>query len=152
MGNLTDDRFLLVTLQKERYGIELLKVKEVIAPSDTTPIPFSPKHFKGLLNLRGELIPIVDLRLKMNLQTKGQSQEEAVVIIDLDSTVVGVIVDSVDSVETIIESQLSQAPEMEKSINLDFVKCVAKKKDELILILNLDNLLDSERKIIKQAA
>lgn len=148
----TDDRYLLVTLQNEHYGIELLKVKEVIAPSETTPIPFSPKHFKGLLNLRGELIPVIDLRMKMNLQSKVDTAEKAIVIIDLKNVIAGVIVDSVDSVETFTQEQLSSPPEMEKAVNVDFVKFVAKKKEDLVLILDLENLLEAEKKIIKQAA
>lgn len=149
---INDNRFLAVSLQNEKYAIELLKVQEVIAPTTSTPLPFSPKHFIGLLNLRGQLIPVIDLRVKLNLQTKKESSEKAIVILNLLNSVVGIVVDSVDSVETFQESQLSETPETERTVSMDFVKNVATKQKELVLILDLEKLINTDEKLIRKAA
>lgn len=148
----TDNRFLAVSLQTEKYAIELLKVQEVIAPTVSTPLPFSPKHFVGLLNLRGQLIPVIDLRVKLNMQTKKESSEKAIVILNLQNAVVGIVVDSVDSVETFQDEQLSEAPETDRNVSMDFVKNVAKKQKELVLILDLEKLIKTDEKLIRKTA
>lgn len=139
-----DRRYLSVTLQNESYAIPLLQVKEVLAPTETTPIPNSPKSFIGLLNLRGVLIPIVDLRVKLNLNSHFESGEKAIVILNLGSISAGVIVDSVDCVESFEEADLSTAPDMDKNDSADYVKSIARKKEKLILILNIEKLLNLE--------
>lgn len=152
--NFTEDgRYLSVTLQSECYAIPLLQVKEVLAPTETRQVPFSSKHFVGIMNLRGNLIPIIDLKIKLNIQNKIESEEKAVVILELSNGSVGIIVDSVDCVETFTESELSEAPSATASNQAEYIKNVAKKKNNLVLILDIEKLLNPEiNKLNKQAA
>lgn len=148
-----DGRYLTVTLQSENYAIPLLQVREVLAPTETRQVPFSSKHFVGIMNLRGNLIPIIDLKIKLNIQNKIESEERAVVILELGHGLVGIIVDSVDCVETFNESDLSEAPNATASNHAEYIKNIAKKKNNLVLILDIEKLLNPEiNKTTKQAA
>src|SRR5258708_2612365 len=113
-------RYLSFSLGKEEYAIPLLKVKEVIAVPDTTPVPFTPAHFLGMMNLRGQVISVVDLRLKLGMKKVDRTEETAVIIIDLDPIFLGIVVDSVNKVLNLTEGEISNPPELLDKKNGDY--------------------------------
>ncbi len=134
-------RFLSFFLASEQYAIPLLSVKEVIAMPEVTPIPNSPSHFLGIMNLRGQVISVIDLRSKFGI--KGDTtQETAVVICDLGTVSLGVVVSKVDSVLSLTPKDIHPKPDTPKSKNADSIFGVAKKGDQLILLIEIDKALE----------
>ena len=137
----TDLRFLAFALCNEEYAVPLLKVREVIALGDITPVPHTPAHFKGIMNFRGLVISVIDLRVKFKMQKAEIGPETAIVILDLSPLCLGVVVDSVDSVLALTEEQISPSPDIESSVNNEYITGVARVDKKLILILDIEKTL-----------
>jgi purine-binding chemotaxis protein CheW len=143
-SNDSQTRLLSFSLGQEKYAIPLLRVKEVIAIPDVTPVPYSPAHFMGIMNLRGQVISVIDLRTKLGMKKSDHLQESAVIIVDLDPVYIGITVDSVDSVLNISENEMSAPPEMETKKKSDYITSVVQKDQKLILVLDIGKTLDVE--------
>lgn len=141
--NNETSRFLIFSLNGEEYAVPLLKVKEVIALTDITPVPYSPPHFKGIMNLRGQVISVVDLRLKLKMSKAESSSETAIIIVDLGFLSLGVIVDSVESVLAVGHSDIQPPPEV-GGANTNYIKGVTRKDKKLILLLDIESVLSVE--------
>ena len=105
------DRYLEFNLAEAKFAIPLLSVKEVVAVPKTTKIPFSPDYFLGVMNLRGQVLSIIDLKTRMEMTEEAESAETAVIIIDLGYTHLGVVVDSINRVIALENEDFSPAPE-----------------------------------------
>lgn len=136
------DRFIEFSLGEEDYAIPLLMVKEVISIPDTTPIPKAPKHFIGLMNLRGQVISIVDLRNKLSIKPKEVTSDSAVIIVDFNGINIGVIVDSINRVLTFSRNEIQEMPELNSQVRSDYIQGVYKKEDGLTVLLDLARCLD----------
>jgi purine-binding chemotaxis protein CheW len=134
-------RFIEFSLGNEDYAIPLLMVREVISVPDTTPIPKSPSHFLGIMNLRGQVISVVDLRKKMKVEAR-QDKEEAVIIVDIGGMNIGVVVDSINKVLAFSSEEVSEMPEIESQINTHFIFGVYKKESSLTVLLDIAKVLD----------
>jgi len=139
-----DLRYLVVSLGKEQYGIPLLQVKEVIARTDTTPMPHVPSYFKGIMNLRGQVISVIDLRQKFGVTAKENSRQTAYVILDLSPLSFGIVVDAVDTVVALSREEISPTPDVESSARSNFLEGIARKDKKLILLLNIERSLSVE--------
>ncbi len=146
-------RYLEFSLGEETYAVPLLKVREVIARPETTPVPFTPKHFLGIMNLRGQVISVIDLRSKLNINRKKENDEDsAVIIVDLDPIFLGVVVDSVNNVLTLNLSEVNETPKIDSTKNTEYIEGVYRKDEHLILLLNIAQVLDIEdRKAIQSS-
>lgn len=136
------DRFLEFSLGVEDYAIPLLMVKEVISIPETTPIPKAPKHFIGLMNLRGQVISIVDLRNKLTIKPKEETSDSAVIIVDFQGINIGVIVDSINRVLAFSTNEIQEMPELNSQVKSDYIRGVYKKEDGLTVLLDLAKCLD----------
>lgn len=149
MQELNDDianlggRYICFSLGKERFALPLLQVKEVIADIKTTPIPQTPAYFKGIVNLRGQVVSIIDLRSKLNIPGSKNITETVIIILDLNSFSIGVIVDTVDCVTTYDGANISLSLNNESTINSKFIMGVAKEEKAMTLILDLKAVLSS---------
>jgi purine-binding chemotaxis protein CheW len=114
-------RFLEFHLGNESYAADLLKVKEVITPPDMTPIPKAPNYVCGLMNLRGLVLTVIDLRKKLNIEPSKDKSQNAVIIFDLGDRMVGVVVDSIQRVINIKQDQIKPIPEAESQLNSHFL-------------------------------
>jgi purine-binding chemotaxis protein CheW len=152
-GPAIDDlRYLVFSLGKEQYAIPLLQVKEVIAHTDTTPMPYTPPYFKGIMNLRGQVISVIDLRLKFKMPAKENGRQTAFVILDLSPLSLGIVVDSVDTVVALSKEEISATPDVE-STKTDYVQGVARKDKKLILLLDIGRTLSvDDLKALKRTA
>jgi purine-binding chemotaxis protein CheW len=140
-------RYLNFLLGSEQFAIPLLAVKEVIAIPSITPLPETPSYFLGLMNLRGQVIPIVDLRIKLQIKKSESSlSENAVIILDLESVCIGLVVDSVSSVLSIEKSQISDCPEIETKLNARYLDGIARLDEKLVLLINVFHVLNIEDK------
>ncbi len=135
------ERFLEFSLGAERFGIPLLQVRELISVPDTTPIPYSPKYFKGIMNLRGQVISVIDLRLKLGVKATEDQSECAVVIVEFEGFRLGLIVDSINKVLQIEEGEIAEVPEVKATGGKDYINGVFKNGDDLIVLLELPSLL-----------
>jgi len=138
------DRYLAFSLGQEDYAIPLLSVKEVIAVPEITPIPFAPVHFLGIINLRGQIVSVIDLRKKFNMESAAQTEETALMILDLDHVLLGVIVDSVNEVVSLGPAEISDPPEMLDVKSGAFLTGVSHKNSKLILLLAIAKTLGVE--------
>ncbi|NOT79896.1 MAG: chemotaxis protein CheW [Bacteriovoracaceae bacterium] len=134
-------RFIEFSLGSEDYAIPLLMVREVISVPDTTPIPKSPPHFLGIMNLRGQVISVVDLRKKLKVDAK-KDKEEAVIIVDIGGMNIGVVVDSINKVLAFSSEDVSEMPEVEHQVNTNFIFGVYKKESSLTVLLDIAKVLD----------
>lgn len=134
-------RFIEFSLGAEDYAIPLLMVREVISVPDTTPIPKSPPHFLGIMNLRGQVISVVDLRKKLKVDAR-QDKEEAVIIVDIGGMNIGVVVDSINKVLAFSSEDVSEMPEVEHQVNTHFIFGVYKKENSLTVLLDIAKVLD----------
>ncbi len=134
-------RFIEFSLGSEDYAIPLLMVREVISVPETTPIPKSPSHFLGIMNLRGQVISVVDLRKKLKIEAK-QDKEEAVIIVDIGGMNIGVVVDSINKVLAFSSEEVSDMPEVENQLNTQYIYGVYKKENSLTVLLDIAKVLD----------
>ena len=139
-----ENRHLCFTLGEEHFAIPLLQVKEVIAVPEFTPISYTPGYFCGIMNLRGKVISVIDLRKKLGIKSLKSVEENSVIVCDLQEVVIGVLVDSVDMVVTIQEGSLLPKPSTETSISMDYINGFYHQKDDLIIFLNIAKALSVE--------
>lgn len=137
------ERYLCFSLDKEEFAIPLLKVKEVIGVPDTTPIPQSPAYFVGLMNLRGSVISILDMRIKLGIKSNN-SAEATVVILDLGDLSLGVVVDCVNSVIEIQPEDISFDSMVESVKSAEYISGVFRKNDRLVLLLDIEKAFSVE--------
>lgn len=135
-------RYLCFKLGHEEFATSLEKVKEVIALKETTPLPHAPPYVKGFMNLRGQVLAIIDLRVKLKTGKPESTAETTVIILDLAGLNLGVVVDSVDSVLTLDASQIGEPPAHPSSVNSEFVSGFAKLERSLTVILDLGKILN----------
>ena len=136
-------RYLCFSLGSEEYAIPLLTVKEVIAMPEITPVPQTPAYFLGIMNLRGQVITILDLRQKLNIKPQGNS-ETSVVICDFEKFSVGVVVDSINSVLAPEENTIVPKPDLQNSKASAYVTGVYRKDKRLVLFLDIFKSLNIE--------
>lgn len=136
----TSERYLAFSLREEQYAIPLLQVKEVIGMTEPTPIPQTPAYFKGIINLRGQVISVIDLRSKLQLSKAADGPETSIIILDIDSLCLGVIVDSINSVLALESDDLSPPPDA-TSIKEQYLTGVARKDGHLTLLLDISATL-----------
>ncbi len=139
----SNEQYVTFLINNETYGIEVLKVKEIVGMTTITPVPNSEKYLKGVINLRGIVVPVIDLRLKFNIPEKEYDAFTVILILEHRETLVGVIVDSVSDVIT-APGMLQEVPNFHVSIQRDVLKGVLNKEDLLIIILNSDIMLTAK--------
>jgi len=138
-----DTIFHLVTFQlgREEYGIEISSVQEIIRATDITPVPGAPEHVRGVINLRGKIIPVVDLRTRFSLPQAEASDAQRIVVVELKEKRLGMLVDSVSQVIKIPSGVVEEMPEEAISVDENFIKGVGKLDSRLIIILDLNRSL-----------
>ena len=135
------NQFLTFSLAEEEYGVDILKVQEIKGYVPTTRIPNSPPEVVGVLNLRGTIVPIVDLRRKFGMDSVEYTPFTAIVVVVVRDRVMGVIVDSVSEVVNIPSSDIQSAPDFGNSMSTSMLQGIAKMGDKLITLLDIDTVL-----------
>ena len=135
---------LAFKLGNEEYGIKILKVQEIRGYESVTRIASAPEHVKGVVNLRGTIVPIVDMRIKFNLGTPTYNQFTVVIILNIQDRVVGMVVDSVSDVISLTAEQIKPAPDMGGALNTDYLIGLGTVDERMIILVDIDRLMSSE--------
>ncbi len=138
------DRFLTFKVKNEDYGIEIGKIKEIIGIQDITPVPEMPKYIKGVINLRGNVINVVDIRLRFGMEEKEYDERTCIIIIQVEDIEVGMIVDNVNEVCVIPEEDIKKNTSLNKTSKSSFIRGLGKLDDKIKMILDVERLLSEE--------
>jgi purine-binding chemotaxis protein CheW len=142
-GDLETHEFLAFTLGSEEYGIDILKVQEIRGYEAVTRIANAPSFLKGVINLRGIIVPIVDMRIKFELGTPTYDQLTVVIILNIGTRVVGMVVDSVSDVMTLTPDQVRPAPEMNTTFNSNFLMGLGTIDERMLILVDIEKLMSS---------
>jgi purine-binding chemotaxis protein CheW len=134
---------LVFVLGAEEYGVDILKVQEIRGYDKVTPIPSAPDYLKGVVNLRGIIVPIVDMRVKFRLPEVRYDQFTVVVILRIASRVIGLVVDGVSDVIALTASEIREAPHLGSVVDSSFIEGLATQDDRMVLLLDIEKLLST---------
>ncbi|BDT57956.1 chemotaxis protein CheW [Massilia varians] len=140
-----DKEVLSFRLAKEEYAISILKVQEIRGYEAPTMLPGAPACIKGIMNLRGAIVPIVDMRILFNLGEPTYDQFTVVIVLNIKNHVIGMVVDSVSDVVTLTEEQMRPAPEMGASADGDTIIGLGTVGERMLIVLDIDKLMSSEQ-------
>ncbi len=138
------DKYLTFRIGNEDYAIEIRYVIEIIGMLDITEVPDMPPYLKGVINLRGKVIPVIDVRTRFLMQPREYDSRTCIIIIKLTETLVGLIVDQVSEVLNIPADQIDEPPQTKKGTKSRFIQGFGKVEKEVKIILNIDRLLNDE--------
>ena len=140
-------KYLTFKLGAEEFGLEILKVQEIIKMMEITKVPRTPAFVRGVINLRGKVIPVVDLRLKFNMATRDSTEKTCVIVVQVTNeagtVTMGTIVDEVSEVLDIAGEQIEAAPEFGTSVNTDFILGMGKVGKRVVMMLDVDKVLST---------
>ncbi len=139
------DQFLTFTIQDEEYGIEILRVQEIKGFSRIRPIPNAPHYIKGVINLRGTVVPVLDLRARFGMPETEYNQFSVIIVVSVGSKVVGLVVDAVSDVLNIAKEQVEETPELAGDVDTSFFHGMGKVGEKLVLLLNIDKLVAGDK-------
>lgn len=142
-----EGKYLTFALSNEEYGVEILQVREIIGLMEITAVPQVPVYVKGVINLRGKVIPVIDLRLKFNMPEIGYTQETCIIVLNVADKLIGIIVDRVCEVLDIAEESIEPAPSFGSSMNNDFITGMGKIGDKVKILLAIDKVLLEDAQI-----
>jgi purine-binding chemotaxis protein CheW len=143
-GGTSVSQYLTFSLGSEEFGLEILKVQEIKGYSAITPIPNSSPHVKGVMNLRGTVVPVVDLREKFSLSTVEYTKFTVIIIVTVADKTIGLIVDAVSDVLEIPASEIRPAPNLGTRADTRFISGMAEVDEKLTVLLDLDRLLSDD--------
>jgi purine-binding chemotaxis protein CheW len=138
-------KFLTFFLAGEEYGIEILSVHEIIGMLPTTSVPGTPAYICGIVNLRGKIIPIVNLRLKFGMESKAPTSETCIIVVNVQEVEVGIVVDRVSEVINIAAGDIEPAPSFGKDVNTDYILGIGKSSSKVKILLNIDRVLSADQ-------
>ena len=141
---MADIQYIVFSINQQSFGIEISKVKEVLSYRKITPLPQMKGFIKGIINLRGTIIPVFDLREKFNLPTEEYTQFNVIIVVEISGRVMGVIVDVISDVFEILPEEFQTTGNLPPNIRREYLKGVGKKGDEMIILLDMNHLLSPE--------
>lgn len=144
----TGPRYLNFALDEESYGIEILRVKELMGMTTITPIPQTPAFIRGFINLRGQIIPIIDLRLKFSLQFREYTKRTSIIVVEVlfagELLMMGLVVDSIRDVVSVPDDQINRIPYINAKVQSEYITGVAKLENGVMIILDVVKILNND--------
>jgi len=137
------NEFLAFTLGQEEYGVDILKVQEIRGYESVTRIANSPDYVKGVVNLRGTIVPIIDMRIKFNLGDPTYDQFTVVIILNIGKHVMGMVVDSVSDVTTLTQEQIKPAPDMGTTLDTNYLLGLGTLDGRMLILVDIEKLMSS---------
>ena len=142
------DQYLTFIMADEEYGVDILTVKEIRIWDSATPIPKAPDHVRGVINLRGTIVPIIDLRQCFSMPAIEYGPETVVLVLQIETETghreVGIVVDAVSDVYTLDPGQVKPSPDMGSKVNTAYIKGLAKIEEKMVILLDMSKLLSQE--------
>lgn len=159
-GMATEDgsqQFLTFMLAGEEYGVDILRVQEIKGWDSVTPIPNTPAYILGVINLRGTIVPIIDLRLKFNMDKLEYGPTTVVIVLKVQnsnsrSRIMGIVVDGVSDVYSMAQESIKQAPDFGVAVDTGFVRGLATVNNKMVIVLEIDNMLNSQELAVTDVA
>lgn len=152
----TAGKYLTFALGQEEYGLLVIKVREIIKIMDITAVPQMPEHVKGVINLRGKVIPIIDLRVKFGMDDHAYTERTCIIVVEIEvderKLLLGVIVDSVSEVVNIATEEIEPVPDFGERLDTAYIQGIAKIKGKVKILLDLDRVLAADGVFVKAAA
>jgi len=149
---VAEREFLTFTLGEEEYGVDILKVQEIRGYDAVTRIPDTPDFIKGVVNLRGAIVPVVDLRLKLRLSSAEYNSFTVMIVLNIARRVVGIVVDSVSDVIQLAAEQVHAAPEFGGHVDTRFISGLGTIDQRMLILLDIEKLLSSQDMALLPAA
>lgn len=141
-------KYLTFQLGKEVYGIEILKVQEIIGMMPVTRMPRTPEFVRGVINLRGKVIPVIELRLKFGLETREDTDRTCIVVVQVagnaGTVTMGLLVDEVSEVLNVLQEQIEAPPSFGAGVDIDFILGMGKVGQKVVMLLDADKVLSGE--------
>ena len=152
-----EGKYLTFTLANEDYGIGILKIKEIIGMMPITSVPQTPEFVKGVINLRGKVIPVMDLRLRFGMDSIDYTERTCIIVVEIEgqsgTVMIGIVVDSVSEVLNIKSEDVEDTPAFGTKLNTDYILGMAKMEGGVKILLDIDQVLNSEElALLKEAA
>ena len=143
-----EGKYLTFALAQEEYGLEILKVREIIGYIDVTAVPQTPHYVKGVINLRGQVIPVIDLRAKFGMETTDVTDETCIIVVEIAATgrtfSTGIVVDHVQEVLDIPGNSIEDAPQFGASVDTNFILGMGKVGESVKILLDIDMVLGGD--------
>lgn len=147
-SSTVEGKYLTFVIEAEEYGLEILKVREIMGLMDITVVPRTPSYVRGVINLRGKIIPVIDLRIKFGMDAIEDTEESCIIVVEVvckdKSVEMGILVDKVSEVLDILGSDIEDAPSFGDDMSANFIMGMAKAKDGVKILLNIDAVLSDE--------
>lgn len=152
-----EGKYLTFTMASEDYGISILKIKEIIGMMPVTSVPQTPEFVKGVINLRGKVIPVVDLRLRFGMEFLDYNERTCIIVVEIESqkgtVMMGIVVDSVSEVLNMKGEDIEETPTFGTKVNTDYILGMVKVEGGVKILLDIDKVLTNEEiSVISQAA
>ena len=142
-GHKVTSEYLTFRLGAEEYGIDILRVQEIRSYEEPTRIANAPHFIKGVVNLRGVIVPVVDLRIKLGCESVEYNGFTVVIVLNVKGRVVGAVVDSVSDVLELAKDQINQAPEMSTTVDTTFITGIASVGERMLILMDIESLMSS---------
>ena len=139
-----EEQLVVFTLANETYGVDISTVNEIIRMQEITEVPRTPDFVEGVINLRGRIVPVIDLRKRFNLETSEETQSSRIIVVELNDITVGMIVDSVSEVLRLPKENTEPTPPMVSGVDSAYLKGVGKWGEQLIILLDINKVLYKE--------
>jgi len=138
-------QYVIFYLADKRFGVDINQTKEILSNTNLTFVPDSPDFISGIINLRGSVVPVVDLKLRLNINGEKKEKEEKIIIIELNDLTAGMLVDEVKEIEPLTKENIVELPDLAKKVNSDYIEGVGRAgdDDQLLLLLDLKNILSN---------
>ena len=134
------------TISNEEFGLDILRVQEIIRTMEITRVPRAPEFVEGVINLRGKVIPIIDLRRRFGMESKAHDSQTRIIVVEIKAMIVGFVVDSVSEVLRIQSNTVEPPPAVVSGIESEYISGVGKLEDRLLILIDLDKLLSDDEK------
>jgi purine-binding chemotaxis protein CheW len=143
-----EGKYLTFSLDDEEYGIGILKIKEIIGMIPITPVPRTPEHVKGVINLRGKVIPVIDLRLRFGMDAIEYTDRTSIIVVEIKgetgTVMIGIVVDSVSEVLNIKAEDIEDTPTFGTRLDIDYILGMAKMDGKVKILLDIDQVLSAQ--------
>jgi purine-binding chemotaxis protein CheW len=152
LAQLSGGEYLTFILGNEEYGIEILKVQEIRSYEAVTKIANTPDFIKGVINLRGSIVPIIDLRMRFNLSEAVYNEFTVVIILNFNHRITGIVVDAVSDVLDLTNAQISPVPELVSSIDTKYLLGLGSVDERMLILIDIERLMTSQEMALVEAA
>ncbi len=145
-------QYVVFSINQQFFGIEIFKIREVLSYREITPLPQMEGFIKGIINLRGTVIPVFDLREKFNMPATEYTHFNVIIVVEISGRIMGVIIDDISDVFEILPEEFQTTGNLPSNVQREYLKGVGKKDDKMIILLDMDHLLSSEELELADAA